>query len=208
MFVCSYMCVTVVSNSTVGDVNYALPQKWNAQPPKYKSSSVSSRPSAPPKCAGILCEYSVQRGKEMFKPTWYLQLKDASISTRWVVPGRVTLGASVTDALRNPWNLRDFPFPFAMSRLQSSLTEDQLMPHSEVQLGVLKMTALLKKLLPQKVSLCQESWVTPVPALATSQNKCCALLFLTWPAHWFHLQPSWLFCSRELELLALSATKF
>lgn len=44
----------------------------------------------------------------------------------------------------------------------------------------------------------------------TPQTKSCALL-LTWlaqrPAHWFHLQPSWVFYSRELEPLVLPATK-
>lgn len=53
--------------------------------------------------------------------------------------------------------MRDFPFPFAMSRLKSSLRAGKLMPHYEVQLGVFKMTDLLTQLLPQKVSLSQES---------------------------------------------------
>lgn len=73
--------------------------------PNYKSSSVSSRPSAPLKYTSILHEYSVQRERERerLEPPWHLWLKDASVTTTLVLLGRVTLGASATDVLRRVW---------------------------------------------------------------------------------------------------------
>lgn len=65
----SWLRVAAVSNCTVGGVNSALPQTCNAQPPKDKSSSVSSRPSAPLKCTGTLCACGVQRERERETPS-------------------------------------------------------------------------------------------------------------------------------------------